>query len=710
MNIRQTILLPTLTVLAVAAAPAQQRARAELFTRLDGDMVQAVVRIEIDQGYHIYHDAFSDSEFAGTVTSFRGVGDDVEWETWQMPEPAVGFEPLLEKIYEKHEGTILVHGLGLLLGGDPDEITIEVVGQTCDDKVCTPYSEKMTTRGAGSDTAFANFPLGVEDHDETPKADGSGGHEDDGGQAAEFDWSPFYSPSRLADFMPRVEHDGALALLRLEVAVSGKYHLYNGPTVEDMAPGGAIGVPTTVAIEGDGIEWGAPRFPKPSLVLGMNEEFDDIQVAIQHGNFVIEIPGRVTDAAATGNFSVTLAGQTCDENSCLDYFQTKEAPRAKVASIAKGSADAATGTEGSVVGPTGSQDSEPEPADEDKSLGSFLLEAFFWGLITLLMPCTYPMIPITISFFTKQAIARDGKVLSLALAYGAGIVFVFIAIGVVVGAPIQEFANHPVFNLLIAAMFVFFALVLFGWINLQPPQFLMRVAGQASATSGLVGVFMMGLTLVVTSFTCTAPFVGTLLARGGEQGLLRIVMGMGVFGLTMATPFVFLSLFPSRAQKMPNAGAWMNTLKVFLGFVELAASLKFLSVADLAWEWGFLSKEVFLILWAGIFMVAAMYLFGKINLKGEEDGVVSPGRMVGGLVTFLFAVYCGFLTFGFQMDPLLTAFAPPYSTAPVRSASNDSDGHTSGVAWELLTDDYEGALVKARAQDKLLLINFTGFN
>lgn len=705
-----TFILPSLFLALATGATAQQHAAAELFTRVEGDLVKGAIRIDIDPEYHLYHDSFSDPEFVGTVTSFKGLGDQVEWDFWTMPEPAAGFDAFTEKIYEKHEGTIVVYGVGFWLGGELDEISVRVAGQTCDAKACTPYDEDLTTNGSGTDALFAGFAWEAgADLEQSPAQ----AHDLDPDHGPEFDWTPSFAPSRMADFRATVEHDGQAAILRLEVVVSGKYHLYNGPTSEDMAPGGAVGVPTTVTIEGRGIEWDAPRFPEPSHILGMNNDFDDIQVAVHGGGFVIEIPGRVIDAGALGAFTVALVGQTCDDMGCLDFTQTQTATSTKVASLASVGNSVAgelaeSGAQGADVGVL-RDESENGPKKEEKSLGGFLLEAFFWGLITLLMPCTYPMIPITISFFTKQAIARDGKVLPLALAYGAGIVFVFIAIGVVVGAPIQEFANHPVFNLAIAGMFVFFALVLFGWVNLQPPQFLMRAVGKASATSGLVGVFMMGLTLVVTSFTCTAPFVGTLLARGGEQGLLRIVLGMGVFGLTMATPFVFLSLFPSRAQKMPNAGAWMNTLKVFLGFVELAAALKFLSVADLAWEWGFLSKEIFLILWAGIFMVAAMYLFGKINLKGEEDGVISPGRMVGGLVTFLFAIYCGFLTLGFQMDPLMTAFAPPYSTAPSRVVGA-GDEHTSGVSWELMTDDYEGALVRARTQDKKLLINFTGFN
>ena len=166
-------------------------------------------------------------------------------------------------------------------------------------------------------------------------------------------------------------------------------------------------------------------------------------------------------------------------------------------------------------------------------------------------------------------------------------------------------------------------------------------------------------------------------------------------------------------KSMPSAGAWMNTLKVFLGFVELAAALKFLSVADLAWGWGIISKEFFLVIWGGIFFVAAMFLLGKINLKGEEDGAVGPGRMVGGLATFLFAIYCGFLVFGFNMDPLMAAFAPPYSSAPVTAAaaSGGEGGDSHGAEGHaMVVDDYDEARAQARNGDKLLLVNFTGFN
>jgi thiol:disulfide interchange protein len=489
----------------------------------------------------------------------------------------------------------------------------------------------------------------------------------------------------------------------VELRVDLGWHIYD----PDLGPPDAVGKPTLIEFTGGGLTFAAPSFPEP-------ERHEQVGLGTwintHHGKILVRSSAPLVEGADPMAVRAVIDGLVCKDEVggiCIPFEKETKARAGKEEYFADVVTSQAVGAEQQLEQPAEpTEQRESGEGDDEKPLGGFLLEAFIWGLITLLMPCTYPMIPITISFFTKQAIARDGNVLSLSLAYGAGIVLVFVAIGVVIGAPIQEFANHPVFNLLIAGMFVFFACTLFGWFNLQPPAFLMQAAGKASATGGLVGVFLMGLTLVVTSFTCTAPFVGTLLARGGDQGVARVVMGMGVFGLTMATPFVFLSLFPSRAQKMPGAGAWMNTLKVFLGFVELAAALKFLSTADLAWEWGFLSKEVFLILWAGIFGVAAMYLFGKINLKGEESGAISPGRMIAATTTFLFAIYCAFLTMGFKMDPLLTAFAPPYSTASGQSSEASHDEEP----WSMVVDDWEGALASARSEEKLLLVNFTGFN
>lgn len=338
----------------------------------------------------------------------------------------------------------------------------------------------------------------------------------------------------------------------------------------------------------------------------------------------------------------------------------------------------------------------PELDDAGESLWAFLLLAIAGGLFALMMPCTYPMIPITISFFTKQADARGGNVLPLSLAYGGGIIAIFIVIGVLVGPLVMAFAAHPVTNLVIGLMFLVFAFALFGMITLNPPQALMNVAGKASSRGGYLGVFLMGTTLVVTSFTCTAPFVGSLLSFGATGGgVMRVAMGMGVFGLTMAIPFVFLSLAPGKIKQMPQSGQWMDTIKVTLGFVELAAALKFVSNADIVWGLRLLSRETFLMMWTLIMVAAGLYLFGVLR-KGARP-VVGPKRALSGLAFLVMAGYCAWGWNGAQMDTVMTAIIPNYSNSGEHKATH-----------AIVIDDLDAAKAQAMAEQKLVLVNFTG--
>ncbi|MFN7964702.1 MAG: cytochrome c biogenesis protein CcdA [Acidobacteriota bacterium] len=344
---------------------------------------------------------------------------------------------------------------------------------------------------------------------------------------------------------------------------------------------------------------------------------------------------------------------------------------------------------------------------EQLGLGQFLLLAVAGGLFTLLMPCTYPMIPITISFFTKQATMRNGKVAPLAIVYGLGIVAIFVFIGVVLGSLIIPFATNPITNLLIGLLFLIFALTLFGALDLPVPSFLLDAAGSASQSGGYLGVFLMGAALVITSFTCTVPFVGSLLSVGAQQGqLLRIALGMAVFGLTMAIPFVLLSLLPGRLGAMPRSGEWMHHLKVFLGFVEIAAALKFISNSDLVWGWGFLTRELFLVLWFGIFLAAALYLFGLVRLEGDS-AEIRPMRMSGALVTLLFSLYCGYGALGHELDSVMTAIAPNYSR-PLAGTSQSSAGQRPADSHTIVVDDYDAARETALQQARPLLVNLTG--
>ncbi|MBI5852712.1 MAG: thioredoxin family protein [Planctomycetes bacterium] len=336
--------------------------------------------------------------------------------------------------------------------------------------------------------------------------------------------------------------------------------------------------------------------------------------------------------------------------------------------------------------------------DEYGGVLGLLLAAIGAGLLALLMPCTYPMIPITISFFTKQAAARHGSVLPLALAYGLGIVLMFIAIGLFAARVIVPFATHWITNAVITAAFLLFAASLFGLVTLQPPQWLLQFAGRASSKGGYLGVFLMGATLVVTSFTCTVPVAGALLSLTADGGGWYVVLGMATFGLTMAVPFVALSLLPGRLRQVPRAGEWMNTLKVFLGFVEIAAAMKFASSVDLALHDGeprWLEREPFLWVWVALFVVAAGYLLLPL-LRGQVK--LRAGRAIGLAFSLAFAGYSGYGALGNDYpkgDVVMPALAPPKTTDPSKH--------------DKVKDDYVKALARAKASGKLLLINFTGF-
>jgi thiol:disulfide interchange protein len=412
----------------------------------------------------------------------------------------------------------------------------------------------------------------------------------------------------------------------------------------------------------------------------------------------------------------------CDEATTID-FDTKLVVEAGEARAELTKVPEAEGPEGK---PTVTKPAVAQPASDGGPFGSgwwaLILACIGGGIFALVMPCTYPMIPITFSFFTKQAEKRGGNVLPLAITYALGIVLMFVAIGAAVALASESIddqaiialANHWLLNSVIAIVFLVFAFSLFGWINLQPPQFLQAAAGKASASGGYVGVLFMGATLVITSFTCTAPIVGSLLASVITAGPTRVIVGMGVFGLTMALPFLVLSLMPTRVKALPRSGEWMETVKISLGFVELAATLKFVSIVDISLDWNALPRELFLLLVASIFVMWAMYLFGILRKAGTANEGVGAGRMATGMGVVLFATYLLFGAMGYRLDFYMTAFAPNYSAPRVVSTAAMSDagfeGATVSASHTIVKDDGDRALEVARAEDKLLLYNFTGFN
>ena len=347
----------------------------------------------------------------------------------------------------------------------------------------------------------------------------------------------------------------------------------------------------------------------------------------------------------------------------------------------------------------------------NRSLLYLLLMGFVGGLLAVCMPCIWPIIPMTVSFFLKRSKSDKQKGIRDAFTYGISIIVIYLGLGLLVTAlfgsdTLNAMSTNAVFNIFLFLLLVVFALSFFGWFEIKlPDSWANSVDSKASQTSGLISIFLMAFTLVLVSFSCTAPIIGLLLVETTTSGnWLAPALGMFGFALALALPFTLFALFPSWLKQAPKSGSWMTTIKVVLGFIELAFALKFLSVADLAYGWHILDREVFLSLWIVIFGLLGAYLCGWLKFQEDEIGgdLHKPMPVVcimGGLVSLAFAVY---MVPGLWGAPCkaVSAFAPPMNT-------QDFNLNTKTVEAKYLT--YEEGVAAARAQGKPLFIDFTGF-
>ena len=346
-----------------------------------------------------------------------------------------------------------------------------------------------------------------------------------------------------------------------------------------------------------------------------------------------------------------------------------------------------------------------------QSLLWLLLMGFVAGLLAVCMPCIWPIIPMTVSFFLKRSKNDSKKGIRDAFTYGLSIIVIYLGLGLLVTAlfgsdTLNAMSTNAVFNVFLFLLLVVFALSFFGWFEIRlPDSWANKVDAKASETSGLLSIFLMAFTLVLVSFSCTGPIIGMLLVQTTTTGnWLAPAVGMFGFALALALPFTLFAMFPSWLKSAPKSGSWMTTLKIVLGFIELAFSLKFLSVADLAYGWHILDREVFLSLWIVIFALLGAYLVGWLKFQVDEIGgeLHKPMPVVcimGGLVSLAFAVY---MVPGLWGAPCkaVSAFAPPMNT-------QDFNLNSKVVEAEYL--DYESGIEAARAQKKPVFIDFTGF-
>lgn len=345
------------------------------------------------------------------------------------------------------------------------------------------------------------------------------------------------------------------------------------------------------------------------------------------------------------------------------------------------------------------------------SLWYIFLMGLIGGFVALLTPCVWPIIPMTVSFFLKKAKDNRAKGIRDAVTYGISIVVIYLALGLIItglfgASSLNALSTSAAFNLFFFALLVVFALSFFGWFEIRlPEKWGNAVDSKASATSGLLSIFLMAFTLSLVSFSCTGPIIGFLLVEVSVSGsILGPAIGMLGFAIALALPFTLFAMFPSWLKSAPRSGSWMTTIKVVLGFIELAFSLKFLSVADLAYGWHIMDREVFLALWIVIFGLLGLYLIGKLKFQSDTIGGEANKPMpvlciMLGLISLAFAVY---MVPGLWGAPCkaVSAFAPPMNT-------QDFNMNTKEV--RAAYTDYEEGMAAARRQGKPVFVDFTGF-
>ena len=341
-----------------------------------------------------------------------------------------------------------------------------------------------------------------------------------------------------------------------------------------------------------------------------------------------------------------------------------------------------------------------------KSFWYIFIGGFLGGLLALFTPCVWPMIPLTVSFFLKKH-GNKRKAIRDALIYGLSIVVIYLAVGIIITLAfgpnkLNELSTNAVFNIIFFLLLIVFAMSFFGAFEITlPSKWTNKMDSTAERTTGLVSIFFMAFTLILVSFSCTGPIIGTLLVEAVSLGdLTGPIIGMGAFALALAIPFTIFAIFPSWLKELPKSGGWMNTVKVVLGFIELALSLKFLSVADLAYGWRILDREVFLVLWIAIFALLGMYLLGKLRFtydsKTESIGVV---RFFLALISISFSIY---LIPGLWGAPLrsVSAFVPPLSTQDFNLYQKENSR---------IYDDFDEGMAFASENKKPVFLEFSGY-
>lgn len=459
-------------------------------------------------------------------------------------------------------------------------------------------------------------------------------------------------------------------------------------------------------------------------VFEVNETFFEKKVEIKQEITVVNSKNSKID--------VTLNYQVCKE-VCINQekkfsFTLPATPQKEVGIIAVDTVNSNTETSKTeAVKQTVASSLETKVVssnpEEQKGLWSIFFIAFLSGFAALLTPCVFPMIPMTVSFFTKQSRNRAAGIRN-AIIYGISIILIYVILGLLVtwifGADaLNALSTNVWFNIIFFILLVVFATSFLGAFEIMLPNSWATKVDRQADRGGVVGILFMALALAIVSFSCTGPIVGTLLVEAASKGGIAPIVGMFGFSLALALPFMLFALFPGWLNSLPKSGGWLNTVKVILGFLELALAFKFLSNADLVLQLHLLEREVFLAIWIAIFGTLSLYLFGKITMPHDSPMPhISVGKLFLGLLTLTFTIY---LIPGLWGAPLklINAFPPPmeYSESPFGvggsaaavPVSNLPEGAKLGPHQIVIFEDYEKGLAYAKTVNKPIMLDFTGY-
>lgn len=638
------------------------------------------------------------------------------------------FDPAFKatvRTYEKADGWF-EQDFDVDAAAKPGELAIlgTLTLQICNDRTCTRETHPLlatfrvdaTTAPTGDETADETTDDAEDDSEDDDDADDEASSDTDASSVP----GATVATSRVSievAFDPKEARAGEVVTLVMKLSMAKGQHTYAPDSPKGM------GIPTSLS-------WAASNAVQPegeltfdpgkwTLDPGWGE-----QVLFHTGTVTFRQTFRVPAGTAPGAVTAigTMSGQACDDRTCEDHTLTFGAPLTIVAGAADPARTAAApvASDGATP-PTPKSDASPKASGSTAavgvkaktSLGAFLVAAILSALLSLGTPCVFPMIPITVSVFSKDAGGSRARSVFLAIVYALGIVVTFTLFGVLTavfsGAQgANAIASNGWVNLTLGLLFVVFAASLLGAFELRLPSFLVSGAAEMQhKQTGIVSVLLMGFVFTLTSFTCTVPIVGGLLVEAADGSYLRPILGMVAFSSTFALPFFLIALFPSTLRALPQAGGWMNAVKVTMGFLELAFAFKFLSNVDLLWNWGIITWPTMLTAWVAIFGVAALYLLGIVKTSYDDPNAgVGPYRLMFGVTFLSFSLYLASGFFGTKFPSILDGWLPPrgYGIAHL-GAGGGSNAESDHLSFH---PTYAQAKAAAIAQNRPLFLDFTG--